>query len=577
MPEIRVALSQINPTVGNLKGNKDLILGELKQAQQAGADIIAFPELAITGYPPEDLLYNPDFIDAAKEAIEQIAKVSLGIVTIIGYPEKDSNEGELYNSAAVISDGKIVDIYRKKLLPNYGVFDERRYFSTGSPTGTYTFGEIGIAVNICEDIWFDNGPTQMQSMNGADVIININASPYHRGKRETRLAMLQQRAKENDVVVCYVNLNGGQDELVFDGNSMVFDREGNLTHEAQQFQDQLLFADIEVDHKELESKNIVSDVTHNDLQKIQIGSNNDSASRSDVEGLRTYSPLPEHREIFECLVLGTRDYLQKNSFGKVVIGLSGGIDSALTAVVAVESVGASNVTLVNMPSEISSQHSLDDSKTLAENLGANFQLVSISGLVEAYSDTLPDIFSSTEPNLAYENIQARIRGNILMAMSNKHNSIVLSTGNKSEYATGYTTLYGDMVGGFAVLKDVSKTLVYAIAKDYNRRAGREIIPSSIITKEPSAELRPDQFDTDSLPPYEKLDPVLQDYIELNAPLKEIVGRDLDQTEVERVINLVKSSEYKRWQAPPGVKITELAFGKDRRYPIVNEYHPRDKI
>ena len=577
MPEIRVALSQINPTVGDIKGNKDLIQSELKRAQESGADIIAFPELAITGYPPEDLLYNPDFIDSAKEAIEQIAKASLGIVTIIGYPEKDPNGGELYNSAAVISDGKIVDIYRKKLLPNYGVFDERRYFSTGSPTATYILGEIGIAVNICEDIWFDNGPTQMQSINGADVIININASPYHRGKRETRLAMLQQRAKENDVVVCYVNLNGGQDELVFDGNSMVLDREGNLTHEAQQFQDQLLLADIEVTHKELESKNIVLGDTHNDLEKIPIGLNNDSSSRSNIGVIAKNTPLPEHHEIFECLVVGTRDYLRKNGFGKVVIGLSGGIDSALTAVVAAESVGASNVTLVNMPSEISSQHSVDDSKALAENLGADFQLVSISGLVDAYSDTLPDILSSSEPNLAYENIQARIRGNILMAMSNKHNWIVLSTGNKSEYATGYTTLYGDMVGGFAVLKDVSKTLVYAIAKDYNQRAGREIIPSSIITKEPSAELRPDQFDTDSLPPYEKLDPVLQAYIEENASLEEILRADLDQTEVERVINLVKSSEYKRWQAPPGVKITELAFGKDRRYPIVNEYHPRDTL
>ena len=577
MPEIRVALSQINPTVGDIKGNKDLIQSELKRAQESGADIIAFPELAITGYPPEDLLYNPDFIDSAKEAIEQIAKASLGIVTIIGYPEKDPNGGELYNSAAVISDGKIVDIYRKKLLPNYGVFDERRYFSTGSPTATYILGEIGIAVNICEDIWFDNGPTQMQSINGADVIININASPYHRGKRETRLAMLQQRAKENDVVVCYVNLNGGQDELVFDGNSMVLDREGNLTHEAQQFQDQLLLADIEVTHKELESKNIVLGDTHNDLEKIPIGLNNDSSSRSNIGVIAKNTPLPEHHEIFECLVVGTRDYLRKNGFGKVVIGLSGGIDSALTAVVAAESVGASNVTLVNMPSEISSQHSVDDSKALAENLGADFQLVSISGLVDAYSDTLPDILPSSEPNLAYENIQARIRGNILMAMSNKHNWIVLSTGNKSEYATGYTTLYGDMVGGFAVLKDVSKTLVYAIAKDYNQRAGREIIPSSIITKEPSAELRPDQFDTDSLPPYEKLDPVLQAYIEENASLEEILRADLDQTEVERVINLVKSSEYKRWQAPPGVKITELAFGKDRRYPIVNEYHPRDTL
>ena len=577
MPEIRVALSQINPTVGDIKGNKDLIQSELKRAQESGADIIAFPELAITGYPPEDLLYNPDFIDSAKEAIEQIAKASLGIVTIIGYPEKDPNDGQLYNSAAVISDGKIVDIYRKKLLPNYGVFDERRYFSTGSPTATYILGEIGIAVNICEDIWFDNGPTQMQSINGADVIININASPYHRGKRETRLAMLQQRAKENDVVVCYVNLNGGQDELVFDGNSMVLDREGNLTHEAQQFQDQLLLADIEVTHKELESKNIVLGDTHNDLEKIPIGLNNDSSSRSNIGVIAKNTPLPEHHEIFECLVVGTRDYLRKNGFGKVVIGLSGGIDSALTAVVAAESVGASNVTLVNMPSEISSQHSVDDSKALAENLGADFQLVSISGLVDAYSDTLPDILPSSEPNLAYENIQARIRGNILMAMSNKHNWIVLSTGNKSEYATGYTTLYGDMVGGFAVLKDVSKTLVYAIAKDYNQRAGREIIPSSIITKEPSAELRPDQFDTDSLPPYEKLDPVLQAYIEENASLEEILRADLDQTEVERVINLVKSSEYKRWQAPPGVKITELAFGKDRRYPIVNEYHPRDTL
>ena len=577
MPEIRVARSQINPTVGDIKGNKDLIQRELKRAQQSGADIIAFPELAITGYPPEDLLYNPDFIDAAKEAIEQIAKASLGIVTIIGYPEKDPNEGELYNSAAVISDGKIVDIYRKKLLPNYGVFDERRYFSTGSPTATYSLGEIGIAVNICEDIWFDNGPTQMQSINGADVIININASPYHRGKRETRLAMLQQRAKENDVVVCYVNLNGGQDELVFDGNSMILDREGNLTHEAEQFQDQLLLADIEVAHKELESKNIIPGDIQDELQKIQIGLSNDSSSRSKIAEVAQYTPLPDHQEIFECLVLGTRDYLRKNGFGKVVIGLSGGIDSALTAVVAAESVGAPNVTLVNMPSEISSQHSVDDSKALAENLGADFQLVSISGLVDAYSDTLPNILSSAEPNLAYENIQARIRGNILMAMSNKHNWIVLSTGNKSEYATGYTTLYGDMVGGFAVLKDVSKTLVYAIAQDYNRRAGREIIPSSIINKEPSAELRPDQFDTDSLPPYEKLDPVLKAYIEENAPLEEILRADLDQIEVERVINLVKSSEYKRWQAPPGVKITELAFGKDRRYPIVNEYHPRDTI
>jgi NAD+ synthase (glutamine-hydrolysing) len=287
--------------------------------------------------------------------------------------------------------------------------------------------------------------------------------------------------------------------------------------------------------------------------------------------------LREYQEIFECLVLGTRDYLRKNGFGQVVIGLSGGIDSALTAVVAVESIGAQNVTLINMPSEISSQHSVDDSRVLAENLGADFQVIPIAGLVDAYSDMLPDILSSSEPNLAYENIQARIRGNILMAMSNKYNWIVLSTGNKSEYATGYTTLYGDMVGGFAVLKDVSKTLVYAIAKDYNQRSGSQVIPAAIIDKEPSAELRPDQFDTDSLPPYEKLDPVLENYIEANAPLEEILRGDLEKSEVERVINLVKSSEYKRWQAPPGVKITELAFGKDRRYPIVNEYHPRDKL
>ena len=576
MSFIRLALAQINPHVGDLAANKKIILEQIELARNNNVDVIAFPELAITGYPPNDLLFDPDFINDSREVLEDIVTHSSGLCVVIGFPEKIKEGDLLSNSAAIIADGELLDVYRKCLLPNYGIFDEKRYFSPGDSFSTYSIRETNVAINICEDIWYPEGPLKAQSMAGADLIININASPFHQDKRSERLAMLKERAVENGVTICYVNMTGGQDELVFDGNSLVVDQNGRLIAEAAQFQEDLILLDMDI--KSSASTNNLSnegskqkEVAFSHNGTILVNDERGSNTKNQIIARNPYIPNSELEEIYNALVMGTRDYVRKNNFSTVLLGLSGGIDSALTATIAAEALGPSNVICVNMPSSISSQHSVTDSQIMVNNLGVRFESFPISGIVDSYVNAMPLTLALDRPNVAHENIQARVRGNILMALANKNNWLVLATGNKSEYATGYATLYGDMSGGLAVIKDLSKTLVYQISRYYNDKMNKLIIPESILDKEPSAELRLDQFDIDSLPPYQILDKILKYYIELHYSVGQIIDEGFERETVENIISLINKSEYKRSQAPVGIKITKVAFGKDRRYPIVNGF------
>lgn len=598
----RVALAQVNPTVGDIKGNTRLITDHIRRAREAQADLVAFPELCVTGYPPEDLLYKDSFLDAADDALKGIIDASKGITIVVGYPLRHSRDSmsrtpirggnpepsspALYNAAAVIHDGKLVDIYRKIFLPNYSVFDEERYFASGDVCPVYEIGGARIGVNVCEDIWFERGPTNVQKAAGAQVIININGSPYYRGKRAVRQAMLSDRAAANGVFLCYVNMVGGQDELVFDGASMIFDPRGKTIAAGRQFEDDFILADLpladadtvaqtaKVDQKDPGNAAFARHSVNSVTKHIEQGLSRKPLSETQRANPMT-PPMGPVEEVYNALVKGTQDYVRKSGFSQVVIGLSGGIDSALTAAVAADALGSENVLCVSMPSRYTADRSVTDAQALCENFGIGFEVITIEDMATAYRVGLSGLFAGTQEGVAEENLQARARGNILMAISNKFGRIVLATGNKSEYATGYATLYGDMAGGFAVIKDVPKTLVYELANWRNEQAGRDIIPQEIIERPPTAELRENQLDEDSLPPYDVLDPVLEAYVERDVSPKDLVEKlGFKKEVVERVTILVDRSEYKRRQAAPGVKITERAFGKDRRLPIVNRFKPQ---
>ncbi len=572
----RLGLAQINSTVGDIDGNVARIGSGIRQAVQAGCTIVAFPELAVTGYPPEDLLLRRDFCLASKEAIARLLPETKGIIAVVGFVDWDS--GDAYNAAAILADGEWVDTYHKRRLPNYGVFDEERYFASGRRLPIYHAGALNFAVNICEDIWYPGLPLDAMSLAGAELCLNINASPYYRSKLQTRTQMVATRASDNLIAIAYVNAVGGQDELVFDGGSLVFNAEGQLVARAAQFEEEFLVVDVDLD--EVEQRRL-----HDPRRRVERRERDVDEIVEEVE-LSFVPALPSHlhpqpplcdllcdeEEVWKALVLATRDYLAKTGWGKVVIGLSGGIDSSVVAAVAVEAVGAANVVGVAMPSRYSSDHSQTDARALAESLGIRYLTIPIEPAHAAMLEMLADAFEGTETGTAEENLQARQRGNVLMTLSNKFNWIVLTTGNKSEMATGYATLYGDMAGGYAVIKDVPKTLVYRLAKWRNATAGRVIIPESVITKPPSAELKPGQFDQDSLPPYDILDPILQAYVEEDRTADEIVALGFDPATVRRIIGLVDRNEYKRRQAAPGVKITPRAFGRDRRLPLASKYH-----
>lgn len=571
---LRVALAQINTTVGDLAGNAARIVEYMGRAREAGADVVAFPELAITGYPPEDLVLRRSFVEDNIAALERVVvPASDGIIAVVGFVDLGENA---FNAAAVVADGRFVGRYHKQFLPNYGVFDENRYFEAGTESTVYTIAGVQVGVNICEDIWYAEGPTRDQALAGAEAIININGSPYHRGKASYREEMIATRARDNVVPVCYVNMVGGQDELVFDGHSMVFDHEGKLIARAPQFAEELLVVDVDVDavaQARLRDGRAKAGSPQRATPAVVVSERAAEGSRL-VLSPTLAARFDDVEEVWAALVLGTRDYVRKTGFSKVTIGLSGGIDSSIVAAIAAEALGPENVTGVSMPSRFSSDGSRTDAEALAARLGINYLSIPIEGGFAASLEMLAPAFGDTQFGLAEENLQARIRGNILMSLSNKFGWLVLTTGNKSELATGYCTLYGDMAGGYAVIKDVPKTLVYALSRMVNARAGRELIPQCVIDKPPSAELRPDQLDSDSLPPYEVLDPILEAYVEDDKALEEIVGMGYERATVERVAGLVDRNEYKRRQAPPGVKITERAFGRDRRLPIANRYKPR---
>ncbi len=572
MRKLRLAMAQINATVGALQANTSKILGLMDQARNLGVDMIAFPELAITGYPPEDLLFKTDFLQANYQQMQKVMAASTGITVIVGFVDP-SDSNKVFNAAAVGHNGKLIGIYHKIYLPNYGVFDEKRYFHHGDSCPVFEINGIGIGVNICEDIWYEEGPTEIQCAVGAEVIVNINSSPYHVGKHHFREKMLAERAVHNKAYISYTNMVGGQDELVFDGGSLLLNQEGHVIANGHQFEEDLVISDIEFTGKyEFKANAGISQ----SLQKVgaptQIFVSNYTQKKYLLNAYLNQPRLYEGvGEVYQALVCGLHDYVSKNNFAKVLVGISGGIDSALTTTIAVDALGQTNVLGIAMPSRYSSEHSLLDAQSLADNLGIDLWNIPIETAFTSYLEMLAEPFSGTEPGIAEENLQARIRGNILMAVSNKSGWLVLATGNKSEMATGYTTLYGDLVGGYAVIKDVPKTLVYQLSQYRNSLDQGIVIPQNIIDKEPSAELRPNQLDVNSLPRYEDLDPILEAYIEDDKSYEKLIENGFDPNVVKRVISLVDHSEYKRRQSPPGVKITPRAFGRDRRLPIVNQY------
>jgi NAD+ synthase (glutamine-hydrolysing) len=576
MRTIRIGLAQIDTTVGDLAGNTAKIIDWIGRAREQAVDLVAFPELAVTGYPPEDLVLRRSFVADNLRALDEIVGATRRIAAVVGCV--DAND-DVYNAAAIISDGRLVDRYHKQYLPNYGVFDEDRYFQRGHRSPVFVVAGVDVGVNICEDIWYPDGPTRDQAHAGADVIVNINASPYHRAKGAFRENMIATRASDNGVAVCHVNMVGGQDELVFDGHSLVFDERGNLIARAGQFREELLVVDIDVEGV-LQTR--LHDPRHRkERRDVRVAGGGGKIAVSELPFVADKPPaapaiapvLGSEAEVWEALVLGVRDYVGKTGFRDVVLGLSGGVDSSLVAALAVDALGAEHVVGVSMPSRFSSEGSKSDAGALAERLGIRMLTIPIEAPFAATLDALSGSFADTQFGLAEENLQARIRGNLLMALSNKFGWLVLTTGNKSEMATGYSTLYGDMAGGFAVIKDVPKTLVWDLARYKNASAGREVIPQAVIDKPPSAELRPDQLDTDSLPPYEVLDPILKAYVEDDRSVDEIVAAGADEALVRRVVQMIDRNEYKRRQAPPGIKITPRAFGRDRRLPIANRYQP----
>ena len=573
MPGLRVGLAQINVTVGDLKGNVAKILACVEEARSLAVDLLTFPELAVAGYPPEDLLLRPQFVRDNLDALDTVVKGSTGITLIVGFVDA---EEDIYDAAAIIHDGHFVDVYRKQFLPNYGVFDEDRYFEPGSRCAVYEIAGVGVGVNICEDIWYPEGPAQAQAYNGAQVIVNISASPFQAEKRFFRERMLSTRASDAACMLCYNNLVGGQDELVFDGNSMIIDPEGEIIGRARSFEEDLLICDLNMD-KVMQAR--LHAPRRRKERPAFTGAVPEKVHVSSKPFIAAKPPLPPHdvtplegvAEVYAALVVGTRDYVRKNGFEKVVIGLSGGVDSSLVAVIAVDALGAENVVGVSMPSRFSSPGSRSDAQAIAENLGIRLITIPIEEAFTAYLGMLSEPFAGTEFGIAEENLQTRVRGNILMGLSNKFGWLVLATGNKSEMATGYSTLYGDMAGGFALIRDVPKTLVYRLAEYRNARDGKPVIPQAVLDKVPSAELKPGQADTDTLPSYEVLDPILQAYVEEDKSLADLLAAGFDEETIKRVITMVDRNEYKRRQAPPGVKITPRAFGRDRRLPIANRY------
>lgn len=577
MKSIRIALAQINTTVGDLAGNARRIREGIERARELGVNLVAFPELAVTGYPPEDLLLMPRFVQQNLKHVDEITKATKGLTALVGFVDK---QDDIYNAAALIHDGKLADVYHKIFLPNYSVFDEDRYFQAGREALVFELQGVKVGVTICEDIWYAGGPLRAESVLGdAEVVINISSSPFHAGKWKARQRMISGQAIDNATIIAYVNMVGGQDELIFDGNSVIIDPKGALIAQAHSLAEDLLVADIDVEavfrtrlhdpRRRKEKQTLPPD--HIPVKSVRLAEAKKKGTPQPV--LESNQPIQydDIAEVYQALVLGTHDYVRKNGFQGVFIGLSGGIDSAVVAAIAADALGRENVTGVAMPSPYTSAESVEDAVQLADNLGIKLLEVPISAILNSYLETTKPLFHGRQEDITEENIQARIRGNILMALANKFGSLVLATGNKSELSVGYCTLYGDMAGGFAVIRDCPKTLVYQLAQHKNKEGEREIIPARIIQKEPSAELRPNQSDADTLPPYELLDPILQAYVEEDKGADEIVALGYSSEMVRDVIERVDRNEYKRRQGPPGIKITPRALGKDRRLPITNRY------
>ncbi|GAK50291.1 NAD+ synthetase [Candidatus Moduliflexus flocculans] len=587
MRQVRIAMAQMNATVGDLEGNTAKIIEGVKRAKTENADIVTFPELAITGYPPLDLLLKPQFLSDNRAMLERILDHTQGITAVVGFVDQ---QDDIYNAAAILHDRQLLGIYHKVFLPNYGVFDENRYFqSAGETQRIYRVGDITFGVNVCEDIWYPEGPMVLQALSGADLILNISASPYYAGKPTYREHMTSVRAADSVVVVAYNNLIGGQDRLIFDGGSLLVNQAGQIIARGKLFEEDFIVADIDLDDVSVAK---LSDPRHRKAVLALKMSGEplcekvcaDASARKEPTRLtRTAAssassaarPLPDEmlpmREMYDALTLGLRDYVRKNGFKKVVLGLSGGIDSAMVATISMDALGADNVVGVLMPGPFSSQGSIDDAKQLVENLGIQHHLISITPIYEAFVGQLAEAFAGRKPDVAEENLQARCRGNILMALSNKFGYLTLTTGNKSEVSVGYATLYGDMAGGLGIISDVPKTTVYALAEYRNYIAGRDLIPRATIDKAPSAELRADQKDSDSLPEYHVLDGILKAYIEHDKSVDDIVALGYDPHVVRDVIRKVDHSEYKRQQAAPALKVSVKAFGPDRRLPITNKY------
>jgi len=576
---LRCALAQINSTVGDIAGNADRIAAATVQARERGAALVVFPELALTGYPPEDLLLKPHFLDDAAAALEQLTTQAVDVVAVVGFPERDD---DVYNSAAVLADGRVAGIYRKLRLPNYGVFDEQRYFQAGTTPATVEINGATVGITVCEDIWEPGPPATAEALAGAQVVVNLSASPYHHGKGLERERMLAQRARDSLVSVLFCNAVGGQDELVFDGHSVAIDHTGEIVARAPQFEESITVCSLDLGAI---AGGRLRDPRHREAARLARSGHSQAvdrlgslraSSRATIPGSDT---LPAFRaallepedELYTALVTGVRDYVDKNGFGGVVLGLSGGIDSALVALVAVDALGPERVHTVVMPSPHSSDATQADARAIAANLGTDIHELPIGDAMTVYEDLLSETFAGRDPDLTEENLQARIRGNLLMALSNKFGWLVLTTGNKSELSVGYSTLYGDMAGGFAVLKDVFKGWVYRLVRWRNEQADNELIPVSVIDRPPSAELRADQRDDDSLPPYDLLDAILEGYVEQDLDAAGLTARGYPADEVARVIALVDAAEHKRRQAPPGVRISTRAFGRDRRLPITNRY------
>ena len=590
MTTLTVALAQIDATVGDLDGNAEKIRAGIDRARSAGAQLVLFPELALTGYPPEDLLMKTHFMRAAAERLEELAEAAEDVVALVGFPQL---RDDVYNAMAVLADGAVQAVYRKMFLPNYGVFDEQRYFQQGIEPALIEIDGVPVGLTICEDIWQPGPPATSEALAGAQVIANISASPYHAGKGREREAMLAQRARDNVAAVVFCNLVGGQDELVFDGHSVAIDQDGEIVARAPQFEESFTVCTLDLGAV---ATRRLQDARHRDAvheERVRGGHPVSTIARVGARPVRQPVPVggdgpdgsprggemggpiadlgDQDDEIYSALVLGVRDYVDKNGFERVVFGLSGGIDSALVALIAVDALGPARVTCVGMPSPYSSSATQDDARTIARNLGADLIDLRIEEPMQAFDGVLAGVFADTEPDITEENLQARIRGNLVMALSNKFGWLVLTTGNKSEMSVGYATLYGDMAGGFAVLKDVFKGTVYELVEWRNRQAGRELVPGSVLDRPPSAELRHEQRDDQSLPPYDVLDAILEGYVEQDLDADDLIARGLPEDDVRRVIRLVDLAEYKRRQAPPGVRISTKAFGRDRRLPITNRY------